>query len=113
MEITKLSDGFTILTAENNGYVHEIGTDTYVKSISVRPNVDINNYEEVGEIPLYSSAEYRTEVERLIALKYTTGQEIQFAREKESAGKAYEEYLAYVEQCKKDAKDAGRYKTDR
>ena len=46
-----------------------------------------------------SFEELSAETERLIAERYTTGQEIQFAREKEAAD-GYTDYLAYIEQCK-------------
>ena len=58
------------------------------------------SWEETDSVPQYTEEEYRSEVERLIALRYTTGQEIQFAREREEAGGKYAEYLAYVESCK-------------
>ena len=59
------------------------------------------SFEEVSadDTPAYTREQYRAETERLIAERYTTGQEIQFAREKETAD-GYTDYLAYVEQCK-------------
>ena len=71
------------------------------------PSDTADNFEEVDPAELaktsYTKAEYRAEVEKLIAERYTTGQEIQFAREKETA-EGYAEYLAYIEQCKARAK---------
>lgn len=46
---------------------------------------------------------YRARTEALIAERYTIGQEIQFAREKDSA-EGYAAYLAYVEECKTRAR---------
>lgn len=60
-----------------------------------------DSFEELSadDTPAYTREQYRAETERLIAERYTTGQEIQFAREKESAD-GYADYLAYIEQCK-------------
>lgn len=65
------------------------------------PGDTAESFEELSadDTPAYTREQYRAEVERLIAERYTTGQEIQFAREKESAD-GYTDYLAYVEQCK-------------
>lgn len=59
------------------------------------------SFEELSadDTPAYTREQYRAEVERLIAERYTTGQEIQFAREKESAD-GYADYLAFVADCK-------------
>lgn len=59
-----------------------------------------DNFEEVSSDTYISLLSYRKEVERLISERYSIGQEIQFAREKETAGDSYAEYLAYVEDCK-------------
>ena len=65
------------------------------------PGDTADSFEELSadDTPAYTREQYRAEVERLIAERYTTGQEIQFAREKESAD-GYTDYLAYIEQCK-------------
>ena len=65
------------------------------------PGDTAESFEELSadNPPAYTKEQYRAEVERLIAERYTTGQEIQFAREKESAD-GYADYLAYIEQCK-------------
>lgn len=68
---------------------------------SALPGDTADSFEELSadDTPAYTREQYRAEVERLIAERYTTGQEIQFAREKESAD-GYADYLAYIEQCK-------------
>ncbi len=65
------------------------------------PGDTADSFEELSadDTPAYTREQYRAEVERLIAERYTTGQEIQFAREKEAAD-GYTDYLAYIEQCK-------------
>lgn len=88
----------------DNGFIHHVGTDTYFKRGCIRTE-DLDLYEWVEEQPKYTKAEYNAEVERLIAERYTTGQEIQFAREKADAGQKYADYLAYVEECKQKAKE--------
>lgn len=71
------------------------------------PSDTLDSFEEVDPAELakekYTKAQYRAEVERLIAERYTTGQELQFLREKEAA-EGYAEYLAYIETCKAEAK---------
>ena len=53
------------------------------------PSDTLDSFEEVDPTELakekYTKAQYRAEVERLIAERYTTGQELQFLREEESA----------------------------
>lgn len=65
------------------------------------PGDTADSFEEVSadDTPAYTREQYRAEVERLIAERYTTGQEIQFAREKETAD-GYADYLAFVADCK-------------
>lgn len=71
---------------------------------SALPGDTAESFEELSadDTPAYTREQYRAETERLIAERYTTGQEIQFAREKESAD-GYADYLAYIEQCKASA----------
>lgn len=68
---------------------------------SALPGDTAESFEELSadDTPAYTREQSRAETERLIAERYTTGQEIQFAREKESSD-GYADYLAYVEQCK-------------
>lgn len=95
----------TELVAAPGKWLHKRGTDTYVAKAPVA-TADIDKWEEVDDKPAFIKEEYDREVERLIALRYTTGQEIQFAREKEEAGEKYAAYLEYVERCKADARAA-------
>lgn len=96
------------LDTDQDHIIHEIGREEYpvMRHMMVRPEA-VERYEEVAvaDIPPYTRAEYNAEVERLIAERYTLGQEIQFAREGESAGAKYAAYLTYVEQCKAQARD--------
>lgn len=80
--------------------IHRIGSDAYGSKITLLNGDTASSFEEVDEVPRYTKAEYDTKVELLIAERYTMGQEVQFAREKEAAGQKYQEYLQYVEQCK-------------
>lgn len=88
--------------------IHKTGSDDYtpIRKITVREE-NANDYEELPleAVPRYTKEEYNAEVEKLIAERYTTGQEIQFAREQDTAGEKYAEYLAYVEECKTRAKE--------
>lgn len=86
--------------------VRRIGTDTFFSRSTTLSGDTPADFEEVdpADIPAYNPAQYAAEVERLIALRYTTGQEIQFSREQEAAGKKYTDYLAYVADCKDRAR---------
>lgn len=85
------------------GFIHKIGSDSYFKRGCVK-TADVADYEWVAQQPPYTKDEYNKEVERLIAERYSTGQEIQFAREQSQAGDKYAEYLEYVAECKEKAK---------
>lgn len=102
MKKKQLTNGIIDIVATNGKFLHRIGTDIYVSRVAVALDTE-QEWEEVDSKPVYTKDEYDREVERLIALRYTTGQEIQFAREKELAGEKYTTYLAYVEECKTNA----------
>lgn len=74
------------------------------RRLTALPGDSADMFEEAAEVPEYTTAEYNATVERLISERYTTGQEIQFAREKEAAGAKYAAYLEYVEECKARAR---------
>lgn len=93
-------------------YIRRVGTDSYFKRSTVLKTDTEADFEEVDELPKYTKEEYNAEVERLIAERYTTGQEIQFAREQSQAGDKYAEYLAYVELCKVKAKENLSHRTE-
>ena len=99
METRELLNGMVELVAGPDMWLHLKGTDTYVRRAPVMAG-RVGEWEEVDSAPAYTKADYDREVERLIAERYTTGQEIQFAREKEEAREKFTEYLAYVEACK-------------
>lgn len=103
MKTRELKNGMKELVADPGKWLHMKDSDTYVPRVPVKAD-RASDWEEVDSKPAYTRVEYEREVERLIALRYTTGQEIQFARERETAGEKYAEYLAYVEQCKVDAR---------
>lgn len=93
-----LTDFFAVSSTGKT--VHRKGTDVYGRRISLVEDDTAESFEEVEAAPTFSRAEYNARVEALIAERYTTGQEIQFAREREAAGEKYTEYLTYVEECK-------------
>ncbi len=99
MEKIPQLNGMVELVAAPGKTLHRKDTDIYLPRTPV-PADNVADWEETDSVPQYTEEEYRSEVERLIALRYTTGQEIQFAREREEAGGKYAEYLAYVESCK-------------
>lgn len=68
---------------------------------------DPGEWEEAdpADFPALSKAEYDAEVERLIALRYSYGKEIEVNRERDSKPAQFAAYMAYVEECKRQAKD--------
>lgn len=99
MEKIVQTSGMVELVAAPGKLLHLKGTAVYVPKAPVLLR-RVDDWEEVDGKPPYTDDEYAAEVERLIALRYSTGKEIQFAREREAAGEKYTEYLAYVESCK-------------
>ena len=79
--------------------LHRITSEDYteIRHIIIREE-DLPNWEEIA-------IEYSNEVERLIALKYSHGKEIEVNREKDSKPDKYTEYLDYIEQCKIQARE--------
>lgn len=92
----------------NHGYLlRRVSNGVTGHTHTALPADTADSFEEITTEPEatgYSKEAYRAEVEKLIAERYTTGQEIQFAREKEQA-EGFEEYLAYVEECKSRARE--------
>ena len=60
---------------------------------------------DAAEQPSQTKAEYDAEVERLIALRYSYGKEIEVNRERDTRPEQFAAYMAYVEECKRQAKD--------
>lgn len=109
------------LTAEN-GYIHMVGTDTYVKSIIMLPSDTLDMYEEVADKPAYTKEQYDKKVAELVRQRYTESEEfalqrkainVAFSPTATSANSTileeYQAYNAYVEECKERAKDATLY----
>lgn len=96
------------LDAEPGHILHRIGSDDYTgnRHAMVRPEA-LDLWEEVAEseIPSYRKERYDAEVERLIGVRYTHGKEIEINREREINPERYAEYLAYIEECKRMARE--------
>lgn len=75
---------------------------------------DPEQWEEVdpAELPALSKAEYDAEVERLIALRYSYGKEIEVNRERDTKPAQFAAYLEYVEECKVRAREEAAGKTN-
>ena len=96
------------LDADGDEFIlHRIGSDSYshIRHADV-PAADVDNWEEipVTDIPARTTAEYDAEVERLIARRYSYGKEIEVNRERDLHPDRYAAYLAYIDQCKAEAK---------
>lgn len=71
---------------------------------------DPDEWEDVDPagFPAQSKAEYDAEVERLIALRYSYGKEIEVNREHDTRPEQFAAYLEYVEECKVRAREIAR-----
>lgn len=88
--------------------LHRIGSEDYteIHHASVTAT-DLDNWEEIADdaVPPYTKAQYDAEVERLIAERYSHGKEIEINREATTKPERFAEYLEYIEECKRRAKE--------
>lgn len=94
--------GKEIVAAEGK-WLHRIGTEAYFKR-AIMGNNGTADIEEVDEVPKYTNEEYSTRVNELIRERYTESAELSILRQRDAKQAQYEEYYAYCEECKKQAK---------
>lgn len=106
-KIFKPGVGLWMVSAAEGCVLRRRGSDE-LTPVRMAVVADPEEWEEVaeGDVPAYSKAEYDAEVERLIALRYSHGKEIEVNRERETRPERFEAYLAYVEACKAQAREA-------
>lgn len=102
--------GKEIVAAEGK-WLHRIGTEAYFRRAIVG-NADLSDFEEVAELPKYTNEEYSTRVNELIRERYTESAELSILRQRDAKQAQYEEYYAYCEECKKQAKAELSARTD-
>lgn len=75
---------------------------------------DPDEWEEIDAAgqPSQTKAEYDAEVERLIALRYSYGKEIEVNREHDTRPEQFAAYLEYVEECKVRARETCKREKD-
>ena len=94
----------TKLTA-SEGYIHRLGTDIYATSIIMLPADSIDDYEEVDSIPSMTKADYDARVAALVRERYSESEEFAIQRKAINGDRTeFEQYNAYVEQCKHTSK---------
>ena len=97
------------LDTDQGHILHKVGSDDYteIRHTHVKPS-ELDKWEEiaVADIPPYTKAEYDAEVERLIALRYSHGKEVEINRERTEKPERFAAYMAYVEQCKAEARQS-------
>lgn len=117
--IESIKIGSLIKLTATTGLIHKIGTETYAKSVIMLPSETIDMYEEVAEKPAYTKDQYDAKVAELVREKYTESEE--FALQRKAINSAfspsvvsadsnvalneYQQYNAYVEDCKLRAKE--------
>lgn len=97
-----------IIAAENK-YIHRKGSDAYFRRCTLLKNETIDNFEEVETIPEQSedtNHNYKEEVIQRIRQRYSVDDELAILRQRETKPDEYREYFDYVEQIKKEIKDA-------
>lgn len=110
-------NGSVELTAGENRLIRPVGSaepGEYVRVITVPDEEHAALYEEcdITDKPLYSKDDYDAEVERLIALRYSHGKEVEINRERDEKPERFAEYLDYIGQCKQRARRELEAKND-
>ena len=96
------------IDAAEGHILHRIGSDDYTENRHASVTADdLDNWEEIAvdAVPRYTKAQYDAEVERLIAERYSHGKEIEINRESTAKPERFAEYLDYIEECKRRAKE--------
>lgn len=104
------------MLSTDHGYIHKLGTDTYVTSIIMLPGESIDMYEVVEQKPTYAKSEYDERVSQLVRERYTESEEFAIQRKAINAAfssttadnasvaiQEFEEYNSFVESCKEKA----------
>ena len=81
------------------------GSDSYFKVAIVLPSDTVENFEELDSLPPYSDSEYRERVQQLIALRYSSCDELAIQRQRDEKPEEFKEYYDYCERCKTEAKE--------
>ncbi len=93
------------LDTDADHILHRVGSDDYtpIRHTTVK---DPDEWEEiaVGDIPLYTKAEYKAKVVELIRTRYDQDDENGILRQRDSKPEEFAEFNEFVEQCKKEAK---------
>ena len=121
--IQQTQRGGNVLLTATEGLIHKIGTDTYVRSIMMLPGESADLYEEVAEKPAYTKEQYDAKVAEFVRERYSESEEFAiqrkainaafspstFSSESDPVLTEYQEYNAYVEECKMRAKNPDFY----
>lgn len=107
METIERGNGIVRLIAAEGMGLRRKGTDAALVQDLCTVADDAPDWEELpmpaNQEEAVSKSEYAEEVERLIALRYSHGKEIEVNREKDTKPERFAEYMAYVEECKRQA----------
>lgn len=97
------------------GYVHRLGTETYVKRAILLPTDTESDFEEVAELPKFTKEQYDAKVAELVRTKYDADAEFAIQRKMintlfgpspladdkvEEVVEKYHTYNTFVEECK-------------
>lgn len=112
METIERGNGIVKLIAAEGMGLRRKGTDAALVRDLCTVADDAPDWEELPmpaeQEEAVSKEEYAGEVERLIALRYSHGKEIEVNREKDIKPERFAEYMAYVEECKRQAPESIR-----
>lgn len=92
------------ITSTEGRLIRRIGSEFTFSAAIALPSDTPEDFEEVSELPPYTPQEYREEVQRLIARRYSLADEIAIERQREQKPEQWQEHFDYCEQCKAEAK---------
>lgn len=102
--------GKEIVAAEGK-WLHRIGTEAYFRR-AIMGKHGTADFEEVGEVPKFTDAEYSERVNALIRERYDESRELSILRQRDEKPSQFAEYFAFCEECKKRAKAELSARTD-
>lgn len=103
MKEKQIGNMIELSPADPVGWIHCIGSDTYVKRLLVTADA-VSDYEEVTQKPAYTKAEYDARVNDLIRQRYSESEEFAILRQRDIKPTEYSAYYAHCEECKELAK---------
>jgi cupin superfamily acireductone dioxygenase involved in methionine salvage len=104
MKANIINNGLVFVPFDENLPYIEVSEEQYTKIEN--GELTFKNGVLIESIKANPKIYYKKEVERLIALRYDIRDELAIQRQKDEKPEEYKEYYDYVEQCKREVKNA-------